>query len=162
MTRRELLVLLLTQSACKRGPVQFKNGGEYAKAADAAADVPDEYAWTRPTPVRKGDRVRILVLYYARRSYEPRYAVWMDPDASIDDREKVDAEDVGIRERSRTVPGVERKKGVPLADLEDELYALCPTVWKAWADDRVDAEITAAASRYWAIYAQITDEAIAG
>jgi hypothetical protein len=187
VVRRALtLCLVLLALACSHAgkgdkpmtvPSKFLPAREIQEHAGAAAStmLPDEVAETFPVPVRAGDGVALLILFYrelgppARRVvYPPDHAMHVDPATGKVIRFwATTPEELGIQQPSTPVPGAGVDPRMPV----DELIALrkrfldiSADVWRAFAQgggQPPDAAVRPLVKEYHEIFLRLTKREVA-
>lgn len=127
---------------------------EIRRIAGAAASraLPDEIAETLPVPVRGGDGIVLVILYYPetgspddRTVHPPTHAMHLDPrTGGVLRFWRVTPEELGIR-RFNLVPGAGIPRGMTVDELisrRERVLDMSPRVWEAFSagDDRPSAE----------------------
>lgn len=150
---------------------QFLEAAELRKLASAKAGtvLPDEDADTLPIPLRDGERLVILVMYYPVRGRPghrtispPRYALHLDPTTGDVIRAwKTTPQELGIHQPTAKVPGFEAPApGSWQAQLRDRerFLAMSNDIWAEFASRRsaTDAALRPTLRKYWKLFQQIT------
>ena len=158
------------------GKDRFKSADELRKAAGTIAGrvLPDEVAETLPIPLRVGDHLVILILYYRETGprgrpvvHLPDHAMHLDPvTANVLRFWACRPEDVGIEPPLKPVPGAGIRPGMTSAEFVEKrnrFLAISPHVWELFASGAAtfDSESSAMVREYLRLFLEITKAEVA-